>query len=105
MAQAITQRMTADVDGELVVFLIGMRINRFWKIHKWLPVALAMPRMLRELEADPESGFLSCESWMGNPTIMLQCWKSFDHLERFAKDPARQHRPAWAAFNRAVASN
>ena len=105
MAQVIAQRMTADVDCEVVVFLIGMRINRFWKVHKWLPVVLAMPRMLRELAADPESGFLSAESWMGNPSIMLQYWKSFDHLERFAKDPARHHRPAWAAFNRAVASN
>ena len=53
MAQVVAQRMTADVDGEVVVFLIGMRINRFWKIHKWLPVALAMPRMLRELRGGP----------------------------------------------------
>ncbi len=56
MAQVIAQRMTADVEGEVVVFLIGMRINRFWKIHKWLPVALAMPRMMRTLEADPAVG-------------------------------------------------
>jgi len=38
-------------------------------------------------------------------TIALQYWKSFAHLDRFARDPARAHRPAWAAFNRAVASN
>jgi Domain of unknown function (DUF4188) len=41
--------MTARIDGELVVFLIGMRINRLWKCIKWLPVARAMPRMIREL--------------------------------------------------------
>jgi hypothetical protein len=41
MASVIADRLTAQVDGEVVVFLIGMRINRFWKIHKWLPVALA----------------------------------------------------------------
>lgn len=52
----LAERVTADVEGELVVFLIGMRINRLWKIHKWLPVALAMPRMIRELSADPELG-------------------------------------------------
>ena len=99
MAQVIAQRMTADVDCEVVVFLIGMRINRFWKVHKWLPVVLAMPRMLRELAADPESGFLSAESWMGNPSIMLQYWKSFDHLERFAKD-ARGTRATYRSFTR-----
>jgi hypothetical protein len=105
MPSVIADRLTARTDGEFVVFLIGMRINRLWKIHKWLPVARAMPRMLRELEADPESGFLGFESWVGNPTIALQYWRSFEHLERYARDSARQHRPAWAAFNRAVASN
>lgn len=105
MTTVVAQRMTADVDGEIVVFLIGMRINRLWKVHRWLPVARAMPRMLRELYADRGSGFLSAESWLGNPTIMVQYWRSFDDLERFAKDAARGHRPAWAAFNRAVGSN
>src|SRR4030095_4320873 len=97
--------MTAQIEGEVVVFLIGMRINRAWKIHKWLPVALAMPRMLRELEQASESGLLGFESWVGRTTITLQYWRSFEHLERYAKDPGSHHRPAWAAFNRAVGSN
>jgi hypothetical protein len=105
MTPAPAGRVTARFDGEVVVFLIGMRINRLWKIHKWLPVARAMPQMLRELTADPESGLLGFESWVGNPTVSLQYWRSFEHLERYAKDSARLHRPAWAAFNRAVASN
>ena len=41
MAAVIDRRMSAEMDGEFVVFLIGMRINRIWKIHKWLPVLLA----------------------------------------------------------------
>src|SRR5436853_7227841 len=63
-----------------------------------------MPRMLRELEAKPDSGFLGFRTWLGNPTLTLQYWRSFEHLERYAKDPAHTHRSAWAAFNRAVAS-
>jgi hypothetical protein len=97
-------RMTARIDGEVVVFLIGMRINRVWKIHKWLPVALAMPRMVKELAAAPEYGFLGAKQWFGNPTVMVQYWRSFEHLERYAKDRSAQHLPAWAAFNRAIAS-
>lgn len=31
MARVIADRMTAQVEGDFVVFLIGMRINRFWK--------------------------------------------------------------------------
>ena len=60
MPTVIAQRMTAKVEGDFVVFLIGMRINRLWKIHKWLPVFLAMTKKLRELEGKPrdETGFL-----------------------------------------------
>ena len=105
MANIVTERVTAQIDDQVVVFLIGMRINRLWKVHKWWPVAAAMPRMLRELAEDPDSGLLGVESWFGNPTIALQYWRSFEHLERYAKDSARRHRPAWAAFNRAVAGN
>ncbi|MGH8849578.1 MAG: DUF4188 domain-containing protein [Casimicrobiaceae bacterium] len=105
MAKINAQRMTAEIEGDVVVFLIGMRINRFWKVHRWLPVAMAMPRMLRELQANPDSGFLGGASWIGNPTIMVQYWRSFDDLERFARDASLAHRPAWAAFNRTVASN
>jgi hypothetical protein len=33
--------------------------------------------------------------------MMVQYWRSFAHLEAFARDPDRAHWPAWAAFNRA----
>ena len=52
------ERLTAQLDGDFVVFLIGMRINHLWKLHKWWPVATAMPRMLKELAQHPEKGFL-----------------------------------------------
>ena len=42
MSKTISERMTAEIEGEFVVFLIGMRINKPWKIHKWLPVFLAV---------------------------------------------------------------
>ena len=39
----LTERVTAKVDqDEFVVFLIGMRVNKPWKVHKWLPVARAI---------------------------------------------------------------
>lgn len=69
------------------------------------PVARAMPRMLRELRDSPDAGFLGFHQWLGNPTIALQYWRSFEDLERYAKDSASSHRPAWAAFDRAIASN
>ncbi len=94
--------MTAEIEGDFVVFLIGMRINKPWKVHKWLPVFLAMPRMLRELEAHPESGFLG--RIMGFK-IIVQYWRSFDHLEAYARSQDRQHWPAWVAFNKRIGNS
>ena len=52
------ERLTARLEGDFVVFLIGMRINNPLKIHKWLPVASALSRMLMELFRQPELGFI-----------------------------------------------
>ena len=105
MAQIISQRMAADAGGPFVVFMIGMRVNKLWKVHKWLPVARAMSRMVKEVSAHPETGFLGVQSWGGNPSIMVQYWRSFEDLERYAKNRDAEHLPAWAAFNKVVGSN
>lgn len=47
------ERLTATFDGEFVVFRIGMRINTFWKIHRWCPVVQAMPRTARRVGNPP----------------------------------------------------
>jgi hypothetical protein len=100
--EVIKDRMCAEVDGEAVVFLIGMRFNKLWKIHKWFPVLLAMPRMIMELEKKPELGFLGAHVWFGRTVIVLQYWRSVDHLNAYAKNRSNAHLPAWAAFNRAI---
>lgn len=95
-------RVTAQLEGEFVIFLIGMRINNLWKIHKWLPVAMAMPRMLKELDAAPQAGLLAREEWVGRTTIMVQYWRSMDQLLAYAKNRDAQHFPAWKSFYKAV---
>lgn len=96
------KRMTAAVDEDFVVFLIGMRINKPWKVHKWFPVAQSMPKMLTELYQNPELGLLGHEQWFGRTTIMIQYWKSFEHLEQYAKNKTSAHLPVWAEFNKKV---
>ncbi|MFN8343084.1 MAG: DUF4188 domain-containing protein [Cyclobacteriaceae bacterium] len=105
MAQTINQRMTVEFEGDFVVFLIGMRINRLWKIHKWLPVAKAMRGMLMELSQKPESGFLGFQAHGGMPPLIVQYWRSFEHLEAYAKDRNGLHYPAWRDFNNKIKSN
>ena len=95
-------RWTARRDEPFVVFLIGMRFNKLWKVHKWGPVFLAMPRMVAELQRQPELGLLGADMWVGRTTLMVQYWRSFEQLETYAKAREQSHLPAWAAFNRAV---
>lgn len=95
-------RATAQLDGEFVVFLIGARINKPWAIHKWLPVALAMPKMIRELEQNPELGFLGYEQYGGRTTLMLQYWRSLDHLLAYARARDSEHLPGWRNYNERV---
>lgn len=100
-----TKRLTAELDGEFVVFLIGMRINKLWKIHRWLPVALAMPHMLSELARMPEAGLLSREMWFGRTIIMVQYWRSAEQLMAYAAARDAQHLPAWRTFNHAIGTS
>jgi hypothetical protein len=99
------QRLTANLEGDFVVFLIGLRVNQPLKIHKWLPVFMAMPKMLTELYRQPELGFLHAESWFGRTTIMVQYWRSMDQLLAYAKMRDAAHLPAWQAFNKAVGTD
>ena len=107
MAPVIDKRVTAEIEGDFVVFLIGMRVNRLWKVWKWLPVVLAMPRMLRELGRSPDSGFLGANMYLGGPRrpMLVQYWRSFEHLETYARSQDAVHWPAWVAFNKRIGSN
>jgi len=105
MSQILAKRVTGQMQGDFVVFLIGMRINRWWLVLKWLRIALAMPRMLRELTANRELGFLGGESWFGRTTIMVSYWRSMEHLMAYAKKRDAEHLPAWRTFNRLVGTN
>jgi len=95
-------RYTSTLDGNFAVFLIGMRINRLWRPDHWYPVAAAMPRMLKELHRQPSLGFLHAEMWFSRTTLLVQYWRSVDHLLAYAKNKDAAHLPAWRAFNRSA---
>jgi hypothetical protein len=98
----MVSRTTADAKGDVVVLLIGMRINRFWAVHLWLPVMLAMFRMLRELEKDPARGLRSRVLLTASPRTyyVVQYWESKEKLYAYATAPDAFHHKAWAQLNR-----
>ncbi|GFH35530.1 DUF4188 domain-containing protein [Streptomyces pacificus] len=98
----INGRMTADAQGDVTVFLIGMRINSYCAVRSWWPVFRAMSRMLKELSRDEGVGLLGYRLLLGGPRLLVvvQYWDSAEKLFAYAEDPGKGHRPAWAAFNR-----
>ena len=100
-----TGRFTTENEENIVVFIIGMRVNKRLKIHKWLPVFSAMAPMIKELHQHKEKlGFLSQEMYFGlRTTVMIQYWRSTEDLITYAKD--KLHLTAWRNFNKKVGNN
>jgi hypothetical protein len=94
-------RQAATVERPMVVFLIGIRINRAGRLRDWLPTFMAMNPMLAELRRHPELGMIRSEQYLAVKGAMLvQYWRSVDDLHRFAHDRDAPHLPAWREFNR-----
>lgn len=96
-------RVTAERGEEFVVFHVGMRINTFWKLHRWLPILFVAPRMVRELVGDSDSGLLGSRTVLG-PGVrnvgFVQYWDSVESLREYARDSDRSHYSAWQEYYR-----
>jgi hypothetical protein len=106
MAKVINGRMSAELEGDFVVFLIGMRVNKPWKVHKWVPVFQAMAPMIRTLMTRKELGLLGFTGWVGpSGPLLVQYWRTVEDLNRFASDNTLPHHAAWRAYNRRVGTD
>jgi heme-degrading monooxygenase HmoA len=100
-AKPVRGRTTADVDGDAVVLLIGMRINHFWAVHQWLPVMMAMFRTLGELARDSTRGLLGHVMMTASPRTyyVVQYWESKEKLYAYASSPDMFHHKVWGIVN------
>jgi hypothetical protein len=90
-------KVRADARGDVVVFLLGFRINRWLRVRRWLPLVLTVPGMLHELAAAPDSGLLGYRLLVGpgpRQAMIVQYWRHVDDLHRFARTAAGPHRAA-----------
>lgn len=89
--------------GESVVFVIGMRVNRWRRVRSWWPTFVGMPRMLKELE-QTDTGLLGARTyWSGRVFLVVQYWRSAAELGAYARNGQMLHAPAWGAFNKGAA--
>ena len=98
MAELKPGRWTADIEGDFVVFLIGARTSRnLLRSFRDLGGRRGMMHMLKHLSEHPEKGLLGYEmSTFGG--LIVQYWRSFEHLERFANDKDDPHVAAWRNY-------
>ena len=101
-AKPVRGRTTADAEGDVVVLLIGMRVNHFWAVHQWLPVMLAMFRMLGELARNHDRGLLGRVMLTASPRTyyIVQYWESKEKLYAYAAAPDMFHHKVWGIINR-----
>ena len=91
-------RWTAEIEGDFVVFIIGARINKPWdfvRAIRDLGGRKGMNHMLKYLTEHPEKGLLGYDT-MG--LVNVQYWRSFEHLEAFARDQDDPHLEAWRNY-------
>jgi hypothetical protein len=99
MTEVKPGRWMADIEGDFVVFLIGARPTRgrLLKAFGDLGGRRGMIHMLKHLSERPDSGLLGYEmSTFGG--LIVQYWRSFEHLERFATNPDDPHLAVWRNY-------
>ena len=99
MAQLTGRRMRAEIDGDFVVFLIGARFNSKRHLYRsFFDVGgrRGMVHMLQYLMGHPEKGLLGFQQ-LGLVNL-VQYWRSFEHLEAFARDEDDPHLAVWRDY-------
>ena len=97
-AEVKAGRWMAQIEGDFVVFLIGARFNSKWQAFRAasdLGGRRGMGHMLNYLTDHPEKGLLGYEH--AGFTI-IQYWRSFEHLEAFARDDSDPHLAVWRNY-------
>lgn len=97
MAKVFKGRYTANSDEPVIVFTIGMRINRAWAVHKWWKPTVNTVKLWWHIQRGnrPDgylNGYLYFYAW---GVGMVQYWRDFDALEAFSHDREQPHLQAW----------
>ena len=101
MTKVYPGRYRAQPDGPVVVFGIGMRINRPWAIHRWLKPTLNTIRNWWHVQHNPPDGYLNGYLYFYDFGVgMTQYWRDFDSLEAYSHDTSQPHVAAWGQLAR-----
>ena len=98
----INRRIAASIDGDFVVFMIGARFNRWWKL----------PKLLVRFDHAEDARGGRREAGQRVPgmeplglTANVQYWRSLEHLTAYSRSRDQLHYPNWVKFNKEIGSN
>jgi hypothetical protein len=98
--------VTARLPGEFTVVVVGIRLNRWWRLDHWLWARRAMRGLAKDLASDPSSGLLGSQEWSGPRFVtIVQYWRSFEDLVRWSRVPKGAHRTVWTEYTRRLAES
>jgi hypothetical protein len=96
-----TGRWMARRDEPFAVFVFGMRLNRIRGLARFLWGLRVLRRILRDLDAHPERGYLAGRVYRAGRTLVaVQYWESFEDLDGWARDHRLPHRKPWQQYLR-----
>ena len=97
-------RWTAEIEGDFVVFIIGARLN-----SKWQRSGVDRPR--RPAGHEPHAQVPQRPTGEGPAGLpdagftIIQYWRSFEHLEAFARDTDDPHLDVWRRYWKRVGNS
>ena len=95
-----TGQYTATTNKSFVIFLVGIRINNLWALHKWIPFVTRLFLLRKHLKKNNHSSLLNTKTWYSRREIMLvQYWHSLESLETFAHSEMEPHLVSWREYN------
>ena len=73
------------------------------ELRHWLPLWRSLRKMLREQQANPQTGMLWSTHWRdGREFTVLQYWSDMDALMSYAQNKSFRHAGAWKKYNHGV---
>ena len=101
--QIFNGKYTSKPEDSFVIFIFGMRINKFLYLWLWIPFFIRLFRMVRRLRQYRESGMMNANLFFSGQGLgVMQYWESFDKLEFFAKDNNDLHIPSNIKYKKSI---
>lgn len=105
MSNIVKGRNLTDIKPPFVVLMVGIRVNRWWAIHKWFIVVFRFVQAIIDTEKN-NPDLLACRylfNW--RQIVCVQYWRSAEAISAFTSKPEGLHIKVWRYYNLSVSDS